>query len=101
VLKQKGIRIKLSANEDAAFTASATVALPKGAARTLRFKRSKATLKAGVRKTIKLGLSKRTLGQLRKALKPRRRALKAKLTITAKDAAGNSSTKRLTITLKR
>jgi hypothetical protein len=101
VLKQRGIRLKLSANEDATFTASAKVALPTGVARTLRFKRSKATLKAGARKTVKLGLAKRTLAQLRKALKPRRRTLKAKVTIIARDAAGNSSTKRLTIKLKR
>jgi DNA-binding beta-propeller fold protein YncE len=101
VLKQKGIRIKLSANEDATFTASATVALPKGAAKTVRFKRSKASLKAGVRKTVKLGLSKRALGQLRNALRPRGGTLRAKLTISVKDAAGNSSTKRLTIQLKR
>jgi DNA-binding beta-propeller fold protein YncE len=101
VLRQKGIRVRLSANEDSAFTATATVALPRRAARTVRFKRSKATLKAGARKTIKLGLSKRNLGQLRKALKPRRRTLKAKLTITAKDAAGNSATVRRVIKLTR
>ena len=101
VLRQKGIRVRLSANEDASFAASATVALPRGIARIVRFKRSKATLKAGARKTVKLGLSKRNLGRLRKALKPRRRTLKARLTITARDAAGNSSTKRLTIRLGR
>ena len=91
------VTVKLS--EQASLTLSGTVAVP-GSSRTLRFKTVRRTLKGGVKKKIRVKLTKARLKSVKRSLR-RGHKLKAKLKLTAKDVAGNkSSTKRLTIKLK-
>jgi hypothetical protein len=100
VVLQRAVFIKVKLSLAAKFTATGTIALPKSAAKTLRFKRVTRSLPAGTSKTLKLRLSNKDLGTLRRALRPPHR-LKAKLVLTAKDQLGGKATKKLTITLKR
>jgi len=50
--------------------------------------------------TLRLKLSKKVFAGVRKALKKRKK-VRAKITVTAKDSAGNATKKAVTISLKR
>jgi NHL repeat-containing protein len=93
VLRAGGISIRLSSNERTTFRAAAS-------AGAVRFNSATVTLPGGARRTVKLGLSKRAYRRLRASLRAHR-TVAARLTVAGRDASGNSSTKRLTITLKR
>jgi NHL repeat-containing protein len=93
VLRAGGISIRLSSNERTTFRAAAS-------AGAVRFTSATVTLPGGARRTLKLGLSKRAYRRLRASLRAHR-TVAARLTVAGRDASGNSSTKRLTITLKR
>ena len=99
LLRQKGVLITLSADENSTATVAGTISVPKGA-RVLRFKTARRALRAGAKAKVKLTLPKAALKQAAAAL-GRGRKLKAKLTIVDTDAAGNRSTKKLTIALAR
>ena len=96
--RRGGISFVVTSNENATGTATGTISLPK-ASKTVRFKTAKVTLSAGKLTKVTLKLSERSLGAVRKALK--RHSLKAKITVTVKDGAGNQSVKKLTLKLKR
>ncbi|HEY1358577.1 MAG TPA: hypothetical protein VGF21_09745 [Thermoleophilaceae bacterium] len=73
------------------------------AGKTFKLKRRTISLKANQRKSVRLRLSRKSLGRLRKALKRRsvRRRARARITVTARDAAGNKKTKKLKLKLRR
>ena len=89
----------MKSGEAATVTVRASVSVPAGAARTLRFKTVKRSLRAGVRKKIRLKL-KRSAKRAAKRAIARGRHLKAKIKITVKDKAGNTTVKRLKVRLK-
>jgi hypothetical protein len=93
------IAFRLTSTENATGTATGTISLPKGA-KVVRFKRAKVTLTANRAATIKLKLAKKDAARVRRAL-GRHSRLKAKITLAAHDAAGNATTKRLTLKLAR
>jgi hypothetical protein len=109
VLSASGRRAKLSKRGSVSFfvmsTESATghaalsLRVPK-AARTVRFTKRNITLVAGKRTKVSLKLSKRNATRVRNALTTKKR-LTAKLTLTFEDAAGNATTEKLNLRLKR
>jgi len=98
VLKQKGLLAAIKSNIGGSLTATATVSVPNGA-KAMRFKTAKKRLRAGKKTTVKLKLSKSGLRSISGAL-ARGKKLKAKLTLTVKDAIDGRAVKRLTIRLR-
>jgi glucose/arabinose dehydrogenase len=97
VLRTHSIRVAAVANEIVTFTGTATVKVP-GKAATLRFRRATRRASAGRRVTLVLKLNKKTLRRLRRAMRHHHTRI-ARVTVTARDAAGNARTKRVTIRL--
>lgn len=93
------IAFRLTSTENATGTATGTINLPKGA-KVVRFKRANVRLTASRAATIRLKLSKKDAARVRRALR-RHAQLKAKVTLAVHDAAGNPTTKRLTLKLAR
>ena len=99
VLRQNGLKVTAATDEDALFTASALIAIPGRAARSVRL--TGARTRTRTRKaTLAMKLPRRQRALLAKALK-RRRSLKATITVRATDAAGLSRTKRLAVRVIR
>jgi hypothetical protein len=88
----------MTSNESATGSATGTISVP-GSAKTVRFKTTKLNLTGAKRTKITLKLPKRALKAVRLALKHHK--LKARVTVTVKDGAGNRTAKKLTIRLKR
>lgn len=80
VLRQHGLMVSVSADVASSVTAAAKSG-------SVRFKGAKGRLAAGTQRQLKLGLSKKALARLRSALR-KHRALRATVTVTAKDGAG-------------
>jgi hypothetical protein len=69
-------------------------------ARRFRLRPARASIPAGGRRTLRLRVSTRALRAIRRALRKRRRVA-ARVTVTARDAAGNRTVRRRTIRLRR
>jgi hypothetical protein len=91
------VAISVELSEAAALTVSGTVNVP-GAARTLRFKTVRRQAQAGQRLTVKLKLSRKARGAVKAALR-RGRRIKASVKVSARDSAGNTTTRRRSIRL--
>ncbi|MET0761252.1 MAG: hypothetical protein ABWZ63_02840 [Thermoleophilaceae bacterium] len=91
------VAISVALSEAAALTVSGTVNVP-GAARTLRFKTVRRQAQAGQRVTVKLKLSRKARGTVKAALR-RGRRIKASVKVSARDSAGNTTTRRRSIRL--
>jgi hypothetical protein len=91
------VAISVELSEAAALTVSGTVNVP-GAARTLRFKTVRRQAQAGQRLTVKLKLSRKARGAVKAALR-RGRRIKASVKVSARDRAGNTTTRRRSIRL--
>jgi hypothetical protein len=89
VLKTHYIKITVSSNELAAITARGRINIP-GAAKVFRTHTSTRKCFGGKKVTLRLRLSKKTLGKIRRALR-HRKFLTATITVTSKDASGNLS----------
>lgn len=89
----------ITSNENATGTATGAISVPK-LAKIVRFARRNVTLTANKATKITLKLSKRNAKLVRKALAAHKK-LKARITLSVKDAAGNATTKRLSLRLKR
>jgi hypothetical protein len=87
-----------TASETATGTATGTMSVPK-ASKVVRFKTATLALSAGKLTKVTLKLSSKDAAAVRKAL--RRKSLRAKITLTMKDASGNSGTKKFTLKLSR
>jgi hypothetical protein len=86
-------------SEPGSITASGKVSVPGGAAKTYRFKRVTRNVAAGTRARLRLKLAKRALRAVKHALGNGKR-IKARITLTARDRAGNVRTRRVSIRLK-
>jgi hypothetical protein len=84
--------------ERGTITATGTVRAPKSS-KVYRFKTVSRNVVPGLTVKLRLRMPKKALKVLRRALK--RRKLKAKVTVTAKDNSGNTRTEKGTIRLKR
>jgi hypothetical protein len=91
------VAISVELSEAAALTVSGTVNVP-GAARTLRFKTVRRQAQAGQRVTVKLKLSRKARAAVKTALR-RGRRIKASVKVSARDNAGNTTTRRRSIRL--
>jgi hypothetical protein len=91
------VAISVELSEAAALTVSGTVNVP-GAAGTLRFKTVRRQAQAGQRVTVKLKLSRKARGVVKAALR-RGRRIKARVKVSARDTAGNTTTRRRSIRL--
>jgi hypothetical protein len=91
------VAISVVLSEAAALTVSGTVNVP-GAARTLRFKTVRRQAQAGQRVSVKLKLSRKSRGAVKAALR-RGRRIKARVKVSARDSAGNTTTSRRSIRL--
>ena len=80
-------------------TVDGSVNVPGGSAKALKFKTVKKSVAANQKATFALKLSKKNAGTVKKALR-RGKKPKAKLTISATDAAGNTAKAKATIRLK-
>jgi hypothetical protein len=93
---RRGVRVRVRSDEAASVSARVTVRI---GARTVRSRRARATLGAGRATTIVLRFSRADLRRLARALGGRR--LPARVSVTATDAAGNATTRTLTLRLRR
>jgi hypothetical protein len=100
VLKQRSVTVRARSNVAGTVTATGTITVPRGAAKTVRLKRAQRRVTAGKAVTLKLGLSTKALRTVRRALTVRRK-LKAKVRLTLKVASGKQATVAKKLTLKR
>jgi hypothetical protein len=93
------LSVQATMAEAGTVTAGGTVSVPK-LAKVYKFKTVSATAVAGASVTLRLKLPAKAVKVVKKALKKHKK-LKAKITITATDNAGNKKTELRTIKLKR
>jgi hypothetical protein len=99
VLRQNGLKVSASADEDSVFSARATINLPGRTARSVRLTGARTRTRAR-RAKLTLRLPRRQRAAVVRALK-RRRSLKAVVTVTARNEAGLTRTRRQTVKLIR
>jgi hypothetical protein len=92
------LTVFVTLNEAGTVTAGAGVNVP-AAARRFAFRRVTRTLAANVRTKFRIKLKRTALRRVKKALKHGRR-LRARVTLTARDAAANTSVRKLSVRLK-
>jgi plastocyanin len=98
VVRQRAVVVAIRADEPVTVAVSGGIALP-GKSTVIRLRRVTRTLAAGTVRKIKLRIAKRPLRAVRRALL-RRVRLSARLTVTAKDRAGNVRTARRKVGLR-
>ena len=99
VLKQKGFIVAVRCNEACGFTASGKMRLS-GSKKGYALRKSSKLVAGGKRVRVRLGLSKAGTKALRRTLARRRRA-SATVTILASDAAGNQTSRKVSIRARR
>lgn len=92
--------VRASMNEAGTLSALASVSVPGGAARLYRFKRTARTVAPDQPVKLRLKLAKRSLRAVKRALR-RGRKLRARVTVTAADAAGQETVRKQKIRLTR
>jgi hypothetical protein len=91
--------VQASMGENGTITVGGTLNVP-NAAKVYKLKAVSVSATAGKTVTVKLKLTKQVLKAAKKALK-RKKKVKASLTITARDAAGNTKIEKRAVKLKR
>jgi plastocyanin len=99
VLRQRAVRLGVTVDEGSVVLARGTISVP-GAGKVVRTKTATRHLRPRTKATLKLKLSGAALRSLRHALAQRPR-LTAKVSVTARDAAGNFRSAKRTVKLKR
>ncbi len=99
ILRRRGLVISVRVDERATVTAKARITVS-GASRVVRLRKATRRLDAGVRAKLKLRLSRKTRAAVSSAL-ARRSRLRAKVTVTAKDAAGNARSRKRSVAVKK
>jgi hypothetical protein len=95
--RKGSISFLVTTDEAATGVVSATVNLGK-TAKVMRFGRARVSLKAGKLSKLTLKLPKKKIRSVRRVLRKKR--LAARVTLTARHAAANTSTKRLNLKLR-
>lgn len=91
--------VRASMNEAGTITATGSVNVPRGTAKVYRFRPVTRTVSPNAVVKLRLKLSKKSLKTVRRAL--RRKRLRAKVTVTAEDTAGNRTVRKRRILLTR
>jgi plastocyanin len=99
ILRRRGLVVTVRVDEKATITASGSVTVPR-ASRVLKLRTVKRQVDATGPATFKLRPSRKVRKALARAL-ARRSRLKARVSIVARDVAGNSRTSRRTIAIKK
>jgi plastocyanin len=99
VLGRRAVLVTVAVNEASAVSAKGTVSVP-GASKVFRLRKASRQLEAGAKATLKLKLPPQASRAFRRAL-ARKVKLTARLTVTAKDAAGNTRTAKRRVSLRR
>ena len=99
VLRQRGVLVTFASPAEAATVAARGKVMIRGSARVFRLTPATKQIAAGGKATLKLKLKRSALAAIGRALKAGK-GVSAKVTLTAKDAAGNVTTKRRTVRLK-
>ena len=97
-LRRRAVLVAVEVNEASTVVATGTVSVP-GAGKVIRLKKASKQLAAGAKATLKLKLPKQASKALRRAFANRTR-LTARLTVTARDAAGNKRSAKRKIALR-
>jgi hypothetical protein len=98
-VKQKGVLfVDVTPTEDGTATAAGTVNVP-GASKAFKLKGSTKAVRAGRKTRLRLKLTKKALGRVRRALRKRKR-VSARITLTLRDAAGNRRPLKRTLRLR-
>lgn len=100
VLKQRGVVFRARSNADGLLAATARVALHRRAAATIRLKPARRAVTRGQLVSMKLGLPRKHVRAVKRALAKRRR-LTARVSVTATDLAGGRAVSRKRLALKR
>jgi hypothetical protein len=100
VLRQRGVLMMVACPAEACTATAKGRVSVRGSATVFKLTRVTKQFSKGGKATLKLKLKRSALTAIGRALKASKR-LSAKVTVTAKDAAGNVTTKRRTIRLKR
>jgi RTX calcium-binding nonapeptide repeat (4 copies) len=100
VLRQRGVFVVAACPAEACTATARGKVRVRGSAKVFKLTRATKQIAQGGKATIKLKLKRSALRTIGRALKVGKRVT-AKVTVTAKDAAGNVTTKRRTIRLKR
>jgi plastocyanin len=93
-LHRRALRLRVKVNERSSVRASGKVKVP--GAGSIKLRTARRTLRAGSKATLKLKLSRTALATVRQALS---RHPVARLKVTARDAAGNVTSKRIAVKL--
>jgi plastocyanin len=92
--------VRASMNEAGTLAATGTVSVPSGAAKVYRFKRASKAVSANQSVKLRLKLSKSGLKRVKRAL-PRKKRLRANITLTATDSTGKQTIRKLKVRLTR
>ena len=92
------LTVTVRTNEAGTVNVAGSVSVP-GASKVYRFKSVKKSIGANKQTKIRLKLASKSLKTVKRALK-RKKRLKARITVTARDAAANTSKKSTTIKLR-
>jgi hypothetical protein len=95
----RSLSVRAAMDEAGTIIANGTVSVP-GSARVYKFRTTSARATPGKAVRLRLRLSKRAVRAVKKSLRRHRRVL-ARLTITARDNAGNTKIEKRTVRLKR
>lgn len=100
VLRQRGVLVVATAPAEPSTVTAMGKVVVRGSARVFKLTPVTKQVSGGAEATLKLKLKRSALAAIGRALKAGKK-LSAKVTVTAKDAAGNVTTKQRTIRLKR
>ena len=98
-LGRRAVLVTVAVNEASTVSAKGTVSVP-GTSKVFRLRKASRRLAAGAKATLKLTLPKQGARAFRRAL-ARRVKLTARITVSAKDTAGNTRSAKRRIRLKR
>jgi hypothetical protein len=100
VLRQRAVILKATSNAYGSLLGRGRIKLPSGAAAIVRLKPVRKQVSAGQQTKLRLGLSRAALRKVRLAFANTRR-LTARVTVTAKDLAGNTNSRLVRVRLRR
>jgi hypothetical protein len=98
VVAKRRVVVYVSSNEAARLSASGAISLP-GASRVLKLRSAVKSVAAQTRTRLELKLGRKAVSRIRRALR-RGAKLRARVTVTVRDAAGNAASARRTIRIK-
>ena len=97
--RASNLSVVVQLNEAGTVIGVGSVAAPGGAGKVYKLKSASLSVNANAKTRLRLKLSTKALKEIKRALQ--RTRLKAKVTVSARDQAGNRRTSKATIKLKR